>query len=192
MNWAIASLKPEAKCCCRANASGQCILPRPRTGFWEHQVRWSRTVRLCRPMSYLGLVFTHGLPWAMLAALVAPAKWIAIAYLLAYLVLRLAMAWTVGVWGVGDDVLRRKLWLVPLRDAIYFAVWLASFASNRITLGWRRVHHGEGPNGSGRLPQNRSEPNAERQRRVPFAPTQVCDATPAASRLTASRDSLLN
>lgn len=101
-------------------------------GFWNHQVRWSRTVRLCRPLSYFGLIFTHGLPWAVLAALVAPAKWIAAAYLVAYLVLRLVMAWAVGVWGVGDELLRRKLWLVPGRDAIYFAVWLASFASNRI------------------------------------------------------------
>jgi ceramide glucosyltransferase len=104
-------------------------------GFWDHQVRWARTVRLCRPFSYLGLIFTHGLPWAVLAALTAPAKWIAAAYLLSYLVLRFVMAWTVGIWGVGDDVLRRKLWLVPLRDAIYFAVWLASFASNRISWG---------------------------------------------------------
>jgi ceramide glucosyltransferase len=104
-------------------------------GFWNHQLRWARTVRLCRPLSYLGLIFTLGLPWAALAALVAPAKWIGAAYLLAYLVLRLVMAWTVGVWGVGDDVLRRKLWLVPLRDALYTAVWLASFASNRITWG---------------------------------------------------------
>jgi ceramide glucosyltransferase len=103
--------------------------------FWNHQIRWSRTVRLCRPLSYFGLIFTHGLPWAVLAALVAPAKWIAAAYLVAYLVLRLVMAWTVGVWGVRDELLGRKLWLVPVRDAIYFAVWLASFASNRIHWG---------------------------------------------------------
>jgi ceramide glucosyltransferase len=101
-------------------------------GFWLHQVRWARTVRLCRPLSFAGLIFTHGLPWALLAALIAPTPWIAAAYLLAYLVLRLTMAWTVGVWGVGDNVLRRKLWLVPLRDAVYFLVWLASFGSNRI------------------------------------------------------------
>jgi ceramide glucosyltransferase len=107
-------------------------------GFWEHQVRWARTVRMCRPWSYLGLLFTQGLPWAALAAIIAPAKWIGAAYLLAYLVLRLVMAWTVGVWGVGDEVLRRKLWLVPLRDAIYFVVWLASFASNRITWGGKQ------------------------------------------------------
>jgi ceramide glucosyltransferase len=53
----------------------------------------------------------------------------------AYLVLRLLMAWVVGVWGVQDEVLRRKLWLVPVRDAIHFAVWLAGFASNRVTWG---------------------------------------------------------
>jgi len=128
-----------------AKAGGEVLLSResvwtmypaqsPR-GFWNHQVRWGRTVRLCRPLSYLGLIFTHGLPWAALAALVAPAKWISATYLIAYLVLRLVMAWTVGVWGVRDELLRRKLWLVPLRDAIYFAVWLASFASNRIHWG---------------------------------------------------------
>ena len=105
------------------------------SGFWQHQLRWARTVRLCRPLSFAGLIFTHGLPWALLAALIAPARWIAAVYLIAYLVLRFTMAWTVGVWGVGDDVVRRKLWLVPLRDAIHFVVWLASFASNRIHWG---------------------------------------------------------
>lgn len=103
--------------------------------FWDHQVRWARTVRLCRPLSYLGLIFTLGLPWSVAAALVAPAKWVAASYLLAYLVLRLLTAWTVGVWGVGDGLLRKKLWLVPVRDAIYFIVWLASFFSNRIVWG---------------------------------------------------------
>src|SRR6266404_3082362 len=104
-------------------------------GFWQHQARWARTVRLCRPLSFAGLIFTHGLPWALLAALLAPAPWISAAYLLAYFVLRLTMAWTVGVWGVRDDVSRRKLWLLPLRDAVHFIVWLGSFGSNRINWG---------------------------------------------------------
>ena len=112
--------------------------------FWDHQVRWARTVRLCRPLSYVGLLFTQGLPWALLAALVAPAKWIAGVYLLAYLILRFLVAWTVGIWGVGDEVLRRKIWLVPLRDAVHFAVWLASFGSNHVRWGNARfvIRHG--------------------------------------------------
>ena len=71
----------------------------------------------------------------LLAAACAPTTWIGGAYFAAYVVLRLAMAWTVGVWGVGDEVLKRNLWLVPARDAIYLVVWLASFGSNRIRWG---------------------------------------------------------
>ncbi len=103
--------------------------------FWNHQMRWARTIRLCRPLSYVGLLLTQGLPWTLLAALVAPARWAAISYLLAYVLLRFVMAWTVGVWGVEDEVLRKKIWLVPLRDALYFVIWLASFGSNRIRWG---------------------------------------------------------
>ena len=130
--------------------------------FWNHQIRWARTVRLCRPLSYFGLIFTLGLPWTVLAALVAPTKWISAAYLLAYLVLRHVMAWTVGVWGVGDDVLRHKLWLVPMRDALYSAVWVASFASNRITWGGREFSMHKG-------------------KMVPVAASAAADSTPATS-----------
>jgi len=101
-------------------------------GFWEHQVRWARTVRLVRPASFFGLICTHGLPLAILAAFAAPTVWIAAGYLGAYAVLRLAMAWLAGVWGLKDETLARKLWLVPLRDAIHFTVWLAGFTSNRV------------------------------------------------------------
>src|SRR5262249_43822350 len=88
--------------------------------FWGHPLRWARTVRLCRPLSYIGLLFTHGLPWAILAAAVAH-TWVAsAAFLGAYLLLRLTMAYVVGVWGVGDEVLRARLYLVPLRDALNF------------------------------------------------------------------------
>jgi ceramide glucosyltransferase len=152
-----------------AKAGGQVLLAREAVwtmypaqsvrGFWDHQVRWARTVRLCRPLSYAGLVFTHGLPWALLAAMIAPAKWIAATYLVAYLVLRFLMAWTVGVWGVGDEVLRRKLWLIPMRDAIHFVVWIASFASNRITWGGEAY-------------------TMEKGQMVPASPSKASDATP--------------
>jgi ceramide glucosyltransferase len=104
-------------------------------GFWQHQVRWARTVRRCRPAAFLALLFTHGLPWALLAAVVAPNLIVSGVYLLAYIFLRYMMAWVVGVWGIGDEVLKRKLWLIPLRDALHFAVWLTSFTSNRVTWG---------------------------------------------------------
>jgi len=119
-------------------------LAQSTTGFWNHQVRWSRTVRLCRPLSFVGLIFTHGLPWAVAAALVAPTASIAAAYLVAYLILRLITAWVVGVRVSGDETVRTKLWLVPFRDAIHFIVWLASFASNKITWGGEQFTMREG------------------------------------------------
>lgn len=104
-------------------------------GFWDHQLRWARTVRLCRPLSYLGLIFTHGLPWAILAALIAPGRAIAAACLAGYLVLRLTLALCAGVRVLKDDTVRRRWWLIPVRDAIHFFIWLASFTSNRVTWG---------------------------------------------------------
>jgi ceramide glucosyltransferase len=81
------------------------------------------------------LLFTHGLPWAVLAAAVAPTAAISAAYLIAYLILRFSMAWTVGVWCIGDQLLRRRIWLVPLRDLVNFAIYIFSFASSRVTWG---------------------------------------------------------
>jgi ceramide glucosyltransferase len=103
--------------------------------FWEHQVRWARTVRLCRPASYLGLFFTHGLPLAIVGAIASRSASGALLFLGAYLALRLAMAETVGVWGLRDEAARRKWWLLPLRDLLQFAVWVVSFFSDRIVWG---------------------------------------------------------
>ena len=103
--------------------------------FWEHQSRWARTVRLCRPASYIGLLFTHGLPWSVAGAVVSSTAVGAAAFLAAYLLLRLAVALTVGFWGLSDETTRRKFWLVPLRDALHCAVWVGSFFSNRIKWG---------------------------------------------------------
>jgi ceramide glucosyltransferase len=104
-------------------------------GFWDHQLRWARTVRLCRPLSYLGLIFTHGLPWAVLAGLLARTQAVAAACIAAHLILRFTVAWSVGVGVLQDETVRRRWWLIPVRDAIHFFIWLASFTSNRVTWG---------------------------------------------------------
>ncbi len=103
--------------------------------FAAHQLRWALTTRFARPGGHFGLLLTFGLPWSLLAAAIAPVEWIAAAYLGAYLALRMAAAWTVGVWGLGDPLLRRRMWLVPLRDATGFVTWVASYFCTRIE--WR-------------------------------------------------------
>lgn len=103
--------------------------------FLRHELRWSIGLRNVRKAGYLGLSLTFGLPWALLAALAARSWQIRVSYVLAYLALRLAMAWTSGVWGLGDPVTRRNLALIPVRDLFNFGVWLAGFFSN--TVHWR-------------------------------------------------------
>ncbi len=106
---------------------------------FRHQVRWTLTMKHSQPWGHFSLIFTHGLPWAILAAVIAPSWPIAAFYLAGYVVLRGLMAWTVGVWGVGDPILRGKMYLVPLRDAFAFTVWLTSFFKRRIE--WRGAEY---------------------------------------------------
>jgi ceramide glucosyltransferase len=103
--------------------------------YLRHELRWAIGIRNIRPGGHFGMLFTHGLPWAIVAACVAPSAFIAVFYLGAYFALRFAMAWVVGVWGLRDPVLRRRFWLLPVRDFFSFFVWLTSFGMNRIE--WR-------------------------------------------------------
>jgi ceramide glucosyltransferase len=106
--------------------------------FFQQELRWAIGLRNVRPLAYFGIILTHGLPWASLAAGLAFASGLpllAAAYLAAYLTLRMAVAWTAGIWGLRDLQLRGKLWLLPLRDAITSIIWVAGLLSDRIR--WR-------------------------------------------------------
>jgi ceramide glucosyltransferase len=106
--------------------------------FLKHELRWSVQSKNLRPKGYLGMFFTLGLAWCLVVALLAPTWKIVGAYFLAYLLLRLALAWTVGVWGLQDLLVKRNLWLVPMRDLVSLCVYAASFVTN--TVEWRDSH----------------------------------------------------
>jgi len=110
--------------------------------FFKHELRWSILLKNLRPGGYAAMAMTFGLPWAVLVTLFVPSSAVALTYFASYLLLRLAVAWTIGVWGLRDPVVRRRMWLVPVRDALNFCVYVASFFSN--TVRWRgiayRVH----------------------------------------------------
>jgi ceramide glucosyltransferase len=125
------------------------VFPQESIGqYFRHELRWSIGLKNVRPTAYWWLILTHGLPWALLAAALAAAVgWagIAVAHLVAYLGLRLGLAWTTGAWGLGDSGAWKKLWLVPPRDALSFIAWVGGFFSERIL--WRglvyRVKNGQ-------------------------------------------------
>ena len=71
------------------------FFPKKRWKIFCQELRWAIGLRNVRPLAYAGMIFTHGLPWAIIAAVVAvTAGWIGLAavYLAAYLILRIAVA----------------------------------------------------------------------------------------------------
>jgi ceramide glucosyltransferase len=104
-------------------------------GFLAHQLRWARGVRDSRPAGYLGLISTFGLMWALLALAAALAATWSWELLGVVVLLRLAVALGVGHSVLRDRHLLRNLWLLPLRDLIGAALWIASFAGHAVT--WR-------------------------------------------------------
>jgi ceramide glucosyltransferase len=104
-------------------------------GFVDHQLRWLRTVRCSRPAGYVGLVFTHGLGWALLNVLASGLSPVSLWLLGLSFFLRLAQAMTVGAAVLGDHEVLANLWLLPLRDAIAMGLWVSGLAGN--TIVWR-------------------------------------------------------
>jgi ceramide glucosyltransferase len=102
---------------------------------FRHQLRWNLSIRTSRPGGHFGLIFTHGIAWAVLGMCLAPTALAAFGYAAGYLLLSSEVLRTVGVWGMRDASLWRKQYLLPLRDAFAFVVWVASFFPQRIY--WR-------------------------------------------------------
>ncbi len=99
------------------------------------RLRWVVVMRHMRPWGHLGLLLTQGLPWSLAAIAIYPLAAVALGYLGAYLGLRVAMTWMIGIHGLKHDALWKKLGLIPVWDAVAFAIWLVSFTRN--TIRWR-------------------------------------------------------
>jgi len=107
---------------------------RPRE-FFAHQLRWARGVRDARAGGYLGLVFTFGLLWALLALPASGGALWAWGGLGVTLFLRFAVALVVGRGVLQDRGTMKDIWLIPLRDLLAVVVWIASLGGH--TVIWR-------------------------------------------------------
>ncbi len=103
------------------------------------RVRWMTVMRHMRPSGHLGLLFTWGLPWSLAAIAVHPSAAVAIGYLGSYLVLRIAMTWLIGIRGMRQTGLWKKMALIPIWDLMAFVVWVVSFLQT--TIRWRGVDY---------------------------------------------------
>lgn len=99
------------------------------------RLRWIVVMRHMRPWAHLGLLLTLGLPWSIAAVVIHPSAATAVGYLGAYIALRMAMTWTIGIHGLRQPVLWKEMLLLPVWDALAFVLWLTSFSRNSIR--WR-------------------------------------------------------
>jgi ceramide glucosyltransferase len=103
--------------------------------FWQHQLRWARTMRVSRPGGYAGMLLTFALPWSILLAIVAPRHWWSWAVVAAAILVRSTTTTIVGRTVLRDRTIISNLALLPLRDLLAPFVWAWSFAGNNVT--WR-------------------------------------------------------
>jgi ceramide glucosyltransferase len=103
--------------------------------FLDHQTRWSRSTRDSRKFGYAGLLFTYGLPWALLNVVASGASLTSFALLSLVLLARVALALAVGVGVLNDVQVLRDLWLIVPRDVLALGLWAWSYAGD--TVAWR-------------------------------------------------------
>ena len=107
----------------------------------RHDLRWARTLRLIEPWGYAGLILTHPLPLAIIAAALngfGAIGWGTIALALAC---RLSIPLQLRTLPHGDH---GSLLLSPLRDLLSFAVFLLSFLPGPVSWRGREYHAGSG------------------------------------------------
>jgi ceramide glucosyltransferase len=101
--------------------------------LWRHELRWARTIRSIDPPGHAGSAVTHALPFALIALLLAPWSGLltpAAAVALAAVLCRAALLRRIAqAFGLPPQ----PNWLLPVRDLVSFAVFVASFLGRRVS-----------------------------------------------------------
>ena len=96
--------------------------------FFRHQIRSARTIRSIDPIGYIGSVITNPLPFALLALATGAAG--GLASVAAAIICRSILCLAVER---SFSLPRQAYWLMPLRDLMEFAVYVASFLGGKVS-----------------------------------------------------------
>jgi ceramide glucosyltransferase len=101
---------------------------------WDHQLRWSRTIRVSKPLPYALSILSNPTLWPLLWLAARPTRGVLLAFC-ACVLARMAMAATLQKRLAPDTRCMRFCWLAPVKDLLQFVLWLLAFCGNRIH--WR-------------------------------------------------------
>ena len=103
----------------------------------RHRLRWSRSTRRSRPRGYVGQVFTHPLPLALLLWATGAQWWPVVVWTGVF---RAAAGVATAGIALRDPMVARLWWLMPVQDVASFLFWLAGFFGNTIMWRGRRYY----------------------------------------------------
>ncbi len=149
-------------------------------GSWrrllDHQLRWARTYRNCRPGGYFGSIMTHGILWATLALLYTHFSPLACAAAGSIYALRMLLSNRMANAYFGAPMTVAQTFLVPLKDLFISAVWVLCFLDD--TVHWSG--HQFRVMKDGRMVRI-SPATAEAEQLVPYPPVREERDRPATS-----------
>jgi ceramide glucosyltransferase len=102
--------------------------------LWRHELRWMLTIRTIDLAGYCGWTVTHAFPLALIALGLGagwPATWLALAALASRAIVLRAVE-------RGYGLPAHPYWLIPLRDLMSFAVFVAGFLVRDVRWKGRR------------------------------------------------------
>jgi len=108
------------------------------TQVWKHQLRWARTIRVCRPLPYFFSILSNATIWPLLwlfVSLVATKTFYAPLTAVAFLLLRIVIAQNLQHRFTPKRKLVSPFWLVPVKDFLQAALWICAFTGS--TVEWR-------------------------------------------------------
>ena len=111
--------------------------------LFHHELRWTRTIRLVNRGGHFGSFVTHGFAFALMAATLQGFNPVSLAIMASALAARMILKNRVDAY-FGTDA--GPYWLLPLRDLLSFAVFLASLSGESVH--WRGTHFAVEPSGA--------------------------------------------
>jgi ceramide glucosyltransferase len=120
----------------------------PPTGWketWAHQLRWSRTIRVCRPLPFLASIVSNGTVWSLIWLVVAFFRREALWAPMALLAARPAFAHALYSRMCPPPSRRVAPWWAWIKDLQSVLLWVCAFLGN--TVIWRGTRFRVAPDG---------------------------------------------
>ncbi|HEY1638568.1 MAG TPA: glycosyltransferase, partial [Rhizomicrobium sp.] len=107
--------------------------------LWAHELRWARTIRIVDPLGHWGSMLTHPLPWSLMAAALLGFSSAGLACVATVVAARLFLKARMDhIAGSAAG----PAWLLPVRDLLSFAVFVASLFGGTVEWKARRLSVG--------------------------------------------------